>query len=321
MDLTTTAQITQAVNAYYNRKLLENARPFLPHAMFADVKPLPANNGTLVKFRRYGTLAPNTTPLTEGITPEGKQLSHTDIQTTVEQYGDFVIITDKLLFTTLDPVLSAAAAELGEQAGQSLDIVIANVVHAGTNVQYSNGVAGRGSITTSDKLDAAEIKLAVRTLKRLLAQRITSMVKPDAGYGTTPVDAAYIGIVHPDTTNDLWDDSKFRPVEEYANKANVMPHEVGKMLTVRFIESTFAKVFEGEGVGGIDVYSTVILGKHAYGITQISGHALENIVKPLGSAGTSDPLNQRASSGWKATMAAIRLNEDYMVRIEHATTA
>lgn len=321
MDHTTTADITQAINVFYNRTLLENARPFLPHSMFAQMKPLPANNGTTVKFRRYGVLAINTTPLSEGITPTGKKLSHTDITTTVEQYGDFVILTDKLLFTTLDPVLTQAAKELGHQAGQSLDVIIRDIITAGTNVQYANGQANRAAITSADKLDSAEIKLAVRTLKRLNAERVTEMVKPDMGSNTTPVDAAYVAIVHPDATYDLQEIANFVTTEKYANKANVMPHEVGKMHEVRFIESTYAKVFEGVGVGGIDVFATLVMGANFYGITQINGHALENIVKPLGSAGTSDPLNQRASSGWKATMAAIRLNEDFAVRIEHACTA
>ena len=43
-----------------------------------------------------------------------------------------------------------------------------------------------------------------------------------------------------------------------------------------------------------------------------------NIVKPLGSAGSSDPLDQRETSGWKASLTAVILNDAFMVRIEHA---
>ena len=39
-----------------------------------------------------------------------------------------------------------------------------------------------------------------------------------------------------------------------------------------------------------------------------------------GSAGTADPLNQRASAGWKATKTAERLVENYMIRIESCST-
>ncbi|MBR7114302.1 MAG: N4-gp56 family major capsid protein [Firmicutes bacterium] len=76
----------------------------------------------------------------------------------------------------------------------------------------------------------------------------------------------------------------------------------------------------GAGAAGRDVYSTLILGADAYGVTEITGGGLQHIVKPLGSAGTADPLNQRGTAGWKLTKAAIRLVEQYMVRIESAST-
>lgn len=81
------------------------------------------------------------------------------------------------------------------------------------------------------------------------------------------------------------------------------------------------KVFPGEGgQNGISVYSTLILGANAYGVTELENGGLEHIVKQLGSAGTADPLNQRASAGWKATKTAERLVETYMIRIESCST-
>jgi N4-gp56 family major capsid protein len=45
---------------------------------------------------------------------------------------------------------------------------------------------------------------------------------------------------------------------------------------------------------------------------------MKMIVKPLGSSGSSDPLDQRGSIGWKANVVAKILNQDWLVRIEHA---
>ncbi|MEG2001086.1 MAG: N4-gp56 family major capsid protein, partial [Evtepia sp.] len=82
-----------------------------------------------------------------------------------------------------------------------------------------------------------------------------------------------------------------------------------------------AKVCPGEaGAGGRDVYSTLILGANAYGETEIASGGLEHIVKQLGSAGTSDPLNQRATAGWKASKSSKRLVEEYMIRVESCST-
>ncbi len=70
------------------------------------------------------------------------------------------------------------------------------------------------------------------------------------------------------------------------------------------------------GYGGRDVYSTLILAENAYGVTEIEGGGLQYIVKQLGSGGTEDALNQRATVGWKATRAAERLVEAFIRRIE-----
>ena len=86
------------------------------------------------------------------------------------------------------------------------------------------------------------------------------------------------------------------------------------------METSEAKVFTGAGASGRDVYSTLIIGADAYGVTEITGGGLQHIVKQLGSAGTADPLNQRATAGWKATKVAERLVEAYMVRIETTST-
>ena len=80
-------------------------------------------------------------------------------------------------------------------------------------------------------------------------------------------------------------------------------------------------IYPGEGgAKGRDVYSTLIVGADAYGVTELEGGGLQHIVKQLGSSGTADPLNQRATAGWKLTKVAERLVEQYMVRIESASS-
>lgn len=63
-----------------------------------------------------------------------------------------------------------------------------------------------------------------------------------------------------------------------------------------------AVIYPGEGgkQGGA-IYSTIFIGKGGYGTTEIEGGGLEMIVKQLGSSGSADPLNQRATIGWKTT--------------------
>lgn len=321
--MVTTSTVSYAINNFYSRVLLERAKPLLVHAKFAQVRDIPKNNTNIIKFRKYGALTTNTTPLTEGTTPSGTSLSVSDITATVRQYGDFITLSDVLQMTTLDPILTETAELLGEQAGESLDEIIRDVLVAGTNVQYSDASSpkvnnARNSVTSADVVDATDLNVVIRTMKINMAKPITSMVSADTGYNTTPVAASYIGIVHPRVTYTLSGLTGFEPVEKYAGRTTVLDGEVGKYKELRFIETTKAKVFAGAGSGSIDVYASLFIGQNAYGISRISGEAMKNIVKAVGSAGTADPLNQRSTSGWKATLAALILNQAYILRLESA---
>lgn len=324
--LNTTSSLGYGLNNYHDRMLQERALPLIVHDKFGQQRPLPANNTKTINFRRYGALQPNTTPLQEGVTPDGKSLAVTDIPATVEQYGDYVTVTDFLLGTQLDPVLMEAAEVLGEQAAQSIDIIIRDKIVVGTSVQYSDATAPatndeRTDIVAADVIDTDDVKLAALVLKQNNAMKITTMVSPDPGYDTRPIAACFVGIIHPNIAYTLEGLTGFVPVEKYANKAmDLMPGEIGKLGDVRFIETTQAKVWEDGGAGGaVDVYGTLILGKNAYGVTKLAGKGLQNIVKAVGSSGAADPLNQRGTSGWKAELTAVILNDDFMVRIESAS--
>lgn len=221
-------------------------------------------------------------------------------------------------FSTLDPILTEQADVLGQQAGNSLDQICRDVLVAGTTVQYASSATTTNTVSASMTLTRAEVREAVRTLQGNNAAKITRMVNPSTGFNTSPLNAAYIGIISHNTLYDLKDEAGFIPVEEYANQSNVMEGEVGAMDDVRFVMTTNASTVSGSLT---TVHRTMILAQNYYGITQISGEAMKNIVKPLGSAGTADPLDQRSTSGWKATFVAIRLNENFAVRIEHGVSA
>jgi len=309
------ADIPAEVNNFYNRTLLERLRPYLQFLRFGQVRDIPRKVGTnVIKFRRYNTLAAATTPLTEGTTPTGISLTVTDITATVAQYGDYTRLSDIVMMQSIDPVLTEAAEVFGEQAADTLEELARDVLSAGTTIRYANGVASRGVVAATISL--TDVQISVRTLQVNKAKKITRIVNPDTGYATSPINAAFVGLVGPDALLNLKNLTGWVPIEKYANKADVMEGEAGALDEVRFVLTQNAKKWAGEGANGADVYATIILGKDAYGYSRISGEAIRNIVKPLGSAGAADPLEQRATTGWKATFVAKILNELAMIRIE-----
>lgn len=319
MALTTTSVVTHK-HSFYDRNLLERAVPHLVHAWFGQVRDIPLNASDTILFRRYDALSVATTALTEGVTPAGSTLAITDVSASVSEYGDFVTLTNRLLDQTLDPVVTAATDVQGEQAGQSLDQICRDVLVTGTTVQYASTATTRATVTSTMKISAAEVREAVRTLKINNARKLKEMISPSNGIDTIPVDSCFVAVVHPRTVYDLKGDTDFVPVEHYPSQAGVLPGEVGKLDEIRFVETTHGKVFTGLGSGGIDVYGTLIFGSDAYGVTRIAGKGLENITKQLGTGGTADPLNQRATVGWHAYFTSKILNENWILRLEHAVS-
>jgi N4-gp56 family major capsid protein len=110
-------------------------------------------------------------------------------------------------------------------------------------------------------------------------------------------------------------------VQKYATPENMLKGELGKLGGVRFVESTEAKIYTGEGCpSGLAVFSTLFIGANAYGVTEVGGGGIETIIKQKGSAGTADPLDQRSSIGWKQMLTAEILVQPYLVRCESCSS-
>lgn len=317
-NLTTTTQVDSGIEVYYDRVLLKNARPKLVHTKFAQKKSLPKGNSKTVKFRRYAALSTATTQLAEGVTPTGQRLSKVDLLATVAQYGDFVHITDVVDMTNADPVLTVAAQELGDQMGRTIDEIVRDILVAcASSTTASNGTG------TATKLNKTDIDAVVQTLLTNDASMITELIKAGTGQGTSPVRPSFWGILNTALIDDLEAVSGFKSTANYPAQSNVDEAEWGSTGNVRWLASSVAHSggtstdpFDGSGT----YYYLPILGKNAYGMVDLEAGNAKNIVKSFGSGGTSDPLNQRATSGWKAMFTARILNDNFMhvLKVTHS---
>ena len=224
--------VAPSVVEYYERSLLENMKPEMVHNRDAQKRTLPEHNGKTVKFRRFTPFAAITEPLAEGVTPAGQTLTETAFTAMVKPYGGHVELTDEINFYLLDNMHQETAKLLGDQAALSLDTISRNALNAGMNVQYANSKTSRGALAATDKLTFAEIKTAVRNLKR-------KNVKPFA-------DGFYHAIVHPDVVHDLTADTMWVDVAKYQDKVKTERYELGTIYKVKFFESTNAMVFKAQ---------------------------------------------------------------------------
>lgn len=295
--------LSAEMKTFYDMTLIDEASANLVHDQFGQKRPIPKNGGKTIEFRKFAPLAKATTPLTEGVTPNGKSLSVSTITATVSQYGDYITQSDVLELTALDNTILEATKLLGRQAGVTLDTVVRNVMQSGTNVTYcpkiANGV--ETTVTSRAGLDTTS-QLTVKVLQQVVAKL--------RGQNAPTINGKYVAIIHPYAAYDLMRDPEWIDAHKYADANALFEGEIGEIAGIRFVQTTEAKIYDG------GVFGTLVLGANAYGVTEIEGGGLQTIVKQKGSGGTSDPLDQRSSVGWKAIKTAELLVPQYLVRVE-----
>lgn len=306
-NMTGSAGLTPGMQTYYNRELLRTFEPELVHLQFGDEHRMPTGSGLVMNMRKIIPLETKTATLAEGEPGESVMLTETEVTVKLEQYGEYARCTDKLDLSHLDMNILRKTKLFGDAGARSIDAVVREELATCTNVIYAGGKTSRAELTEQDKLTARDLRRAVKKLKKAHAQTF-------GGY--------YIAIVGPDTFYDLQDDETFVAVSRYQDKEAVYTGEIGRMFGCRIVETTEAKVFENAGASGADVASVIVLGQYAYGYTSFKGAKPRVIVKPAGSAGTSDPLDQISTVGWKMDGFGVKmLQPEYAVRIECGFTA
>ena len=312
MAVNTTNTLTTTMQTYNDRKTLEIAKTKFVYAQFGQKKPLPRNSGKTISWRRYNLFTNTTTQaLTEGVVPTEQNLSQTTVNATVSQYGAYVKISDLLDLTALDSVVRDSSVLLGEQLGTVVDWVTRDAMLATTSVQYAGGAANANAITNSSVMTVAEIRKAVRTLKKNKARPF------NGGRGDH-----FICIVSPVVAYDLQNDTDWKAVRQYQDKEAIYSGELGSMFGVVFVESTEAYFANNSASEPVAIHHSLIFGADAYGIVDIEGSGgIKTYVKPAGSAGTSDPLNQISTVGAKVMAYAAKvLNPAWIIDIQTAAS-
>lgn len=329
---TTYGDINQRTAGYAAADMLRHAQPYNVLSSMGMTKPMPKNKALKIIFRRPIPLAPATTPLVEGVTPTPQKVAYEDVQVTLKQYGRPIEITDVVTDTAEDPVLETATMLAGEQAGQTIEQVLYGVLRAGTNVFYANGAA-RNAVNTPISL--SKQRAVVRALNAQKSRKITRMLAPGVGYGTSAVEASFVAVCHTDLEADIRGLAGFVPVAKYGSRSVINENELGTVEGVRYITSPELAPFADAGgakagsgttmlsTSGVnaDVYPVLFFGQDCFGQVPLRGEeAITPIVLNPGKASKSDPMAQRGYVSWKTYYAAVILNDLWMARLECAAT-
>lgn len=304
LQTTVSAGLSDEMKTTYDRQLLLRTVPVLIHAKFGQTKTIPQHGGKIVEFRKFSGLAVATQPLTEGaLFTNLKDITVTATTATVAQYGDAVGFSDIVSTTAIDPLLKETTDILAEQAAETIDELVRDTITAGSTVFYSTVSTNtqRTDIATTDIVSVVDIANIAMQMKLNRATKI-------GGY--------WQAITHPRVIFDLMRTQEWRDAQNYHSSGRIFDGSVGELYGVKFWETDKSKTFASTTT----VFTIMVFGSNAFGVVDLAGHNLQTIFKPLGSAGTADPLNQQSSMGWKVAFGVKRLYEPFMLRYECATS-
>ena len=317
--------LSPELKAFYDTELLENARTELFYAQFAKRQPLPANHKGAVEWRKWNTFD-RASKLTEGVIPTGQKFGVTTVTGSVDQYGTYTAITDKLELRAYDDVILGATEEMGASAAETQEKLIRDALLLGTNVLYCDNVKPDGTpapgitVVTPNGCDEMEARPElISLLTPAMINKAVTILKKNR---VPRLNGRYYAVIHPSVAHDLRQCEGWIEAHKYAAPEELYNGEIGELHGVRFIEDAFAPVLGGEDYGNKEggvTYASYFFGKDSFGIIDPEGGALEMIIHDKGEIG--GPLNQFSTIGYKfETNGATILYPERLLRVMSCTS-
>ena len=303
------------LKTFYDTELLENARVELFYAQFAKKQALPANHGTTVEWRKWNTFA-KAGQLQEGVIPTGQKFGMSSKTGSINQYGTYATVSDKLEMRAYDDVILGATEEMGASAAETQETLIRDALLVNTNVLYCDNITlatgdVAGTPTAPNAMEASATVMSLLT-PDMVAKAVTKMKKDRV----PTIGGKFYAVIHPSVAYDLRKSKEWIEAHKYAATAEIFNGEIGELHGVRFIENVFAPILKDDYVNkaGGATYATYFFGKDAFGIIDPEGGALEMIVKDKSQVG--GPLNQFSTIGYKfETNGATILYPERVLRV------
>ena len=293
---------------------IEGHKANLPFEQFAEISSVPMNSGTLTgTIYKVDHLDPIEIPTTEGKAPNPHAITIRSKPITLEQYSDWARITDVADMVSLHRVLSITASQQKYQSARTKTRLTRNALLAETSVRYASAVTrdAEGKPTAETEIKTIGSMTEKCTLSVKEVQKIVQWLR---GNNVEPLPGGdYVMMIHPDTEFDLSRDPEYKDLHKYTDTQPLFKGEIGKINGMRFISSTEAvRVTQNADSGkvstygpvGLKLYHHLAFGARAYSMLRLGNKDVEYIMKEFGSAGTADPVNQVATSGWKFLTAA-----------------
>ncbi len=286
---TTTSSNPANLHVYYSKQWLDVLHPKLVLYQFAEKTKLPKGGGKQVKWLRYSRISSSTNPLAEGITPNPTAITTQNVTATVQQYGEFVRVSDFFEMTAIDPVLENVTELLGEAASESIeDLIVAELDGSGA-IQRVNDRAANSDILSTDVLVMKELIEAMLTLKvdKVPAHKM----------------GKYVAVLSPSCEYDMMVEKNqggWLDLGQFAlrDEKKLKTGELGEAYGLKFFSSD-KMTNTADGAGSIAVHKNYVMGQRPFGVVELDGKNIEMIIKDKKSGGVANPLELFSTVGYK----------------------
>jgi len=224
----------------------------------------------------------------------------------LEQYGDYLTISDKVQYLVSSPTMNDNMDLLAQQMGETHEELVREVLQAGASV-YNCQYGTNGNTPT--ELTAKDLRTVVKDLKGASAKMYTPIIRGEPRDGTLPIRDAFWGLGHTDLEVDIEELSSFVPIAKYPNPAMGRLGEIGSAGNIRIKLSPLGSLTAGSP----DIYDLFVVGKDSYGVVENDSLTINHIFNDAKSGGTSNPLWQYSTQGWKSFFASKILNDSWII--------
>jgi N4-gp56 family major capsid protein len=225
------------------------------------------------------------------------------VTATLELWGNGVTLLEALKETSFLDLPEEYKKLVGQNAGETINEKVRDILIAGTSVNYANAKTARTSLLTSDTIDLDDILDTVESLETSDAPMIGD---------------EYVAIISPYVKTRLMD-TAFREATRYLAKDNsIFTGEVANIDGVRFVKTSTAPSIANSGSNSTVSYveQTIILGEGAYGIARLLPGDFDVVITPPG--GHGDEYKVKNAIAWKAYLKSVILQQAFMRRLESA---
>jgi N4-gp56 family major capsid protein len=322
------------------RQMLKHAEPIIVLGKFGQQKEQPQKATDTVVFRRMkpfnATAAevPNITAanfvLSEGTTPGANTISYTDVTATLQNYGVLFKFSSKTQLMYEDDIPADMQKQTSETLAEVLELVRYGQYKAGTGVSYANG-SSRSAVNS--KVSLGKLRSIARTIQSNRGKKVTQILAPSPNYGTKGIEGGYVVFHHSDVNADIRDLPGFVPVADYGSRKTISPDELGSCEEFRFIASPlFAPYADAGGTASTnstksttgtnsDVYPMLVMAEDAWGSVALKGMgAIKPTMLPATQINHANPMGMFGYVGANTWFTSVRLNENWMQRLEVAVS-